>query len=189
MKRAASTKIELSGVSFPPGSDLYISEQLGIISSAADMRRTVNGELVNVARSAFRKRSLTLSGSDMRPAAMGHLFPGDYLEAIPAEPIAITLPTPSTSAQVPAGAVSVVGISESGDIILPSSQPADPRPLSTERDPSRISALRSFTPVNFPEPVRVVRYRPVLCCLVMDAGTNGTENQSSVSWSISLEEV
>ncbi len=187
--RKSTTRVELSGVVFPPGSDLNISENLSPIAQSADMRRTVNGELLNVARSVMRKRRLTLGASDMRPAGLGHLFPGDYLEAIPAEPVAITLPSPATSAQVPVGAVEVVGLSATGQLVQPAAQPVNPRPLSVTHDPARVAALRSQVAVTFPSQVVAVRFRPVLACRVVSVSAEATENASSASWTLELEEV
>lgn len=189
MIRRNTTKLELSGVAFPPGSDLRIAENLKLIGGAADMRRTVNAGLVNVARTAFRKRSLSLSGDDMRPAALHHLFPGDYVEVIPVEPLAVTLPAPATSAQIPVGAVEVVGLTDAGELVQPDAQPADPRPLSVAHDPARVAALRASAPVIFPTAVRVVRFRPVLCCLVTDVNSAATEGTATAGWSLELEEV
>lgn len=187
--RKMTTRLELSGVAFPPGSDLRISESLKLIGGAADMRRTVNAGLVNVSRSAFRKRALSLSGDDMRPAALHHLFPGDYVEVIPVEPLAVTLLAPSTSAQVPVGAVEVVGLTNAGVLVQPDAQPADPRPLSVTHDPARVAALRASAPVTFPTAVKIVRFRPVLCCLVTDVSSAATEGTATAGWSLELEEV
>jgi len=187
--RKMTTRLELSGVAFPPGSDLRISENLKLIGGAADMRRTVNAGLVNVARAAFRKRALSLSGDDMRPAALHHIFPGDYVEVVPVEPLAVTLQSASTSAQVPVGAVEVVGLTDAGELVQPDAQPADPRPLAVTHDPARVAALRASAPVTFPVQVRVVRYRPVLCCLATDVSSAATEGAATAGWSIELEEV
>lgn len=187
--RKTTTRVELSGVIFPPGSDLNISEGLSPIAQAADMRRTVNGDLLNVARPVLRKRRLTLGASDMRPAGLGHLFPGDYLEAIPSEPLAITLSAPATSAQVSAGAVEVVGLSATGQLVQPVAQPENPRPLSVAHDPARVAALRGQVPVNFPSPVVAVRFRPVLACRVVSVSAEATENAASASWTLELEEI
>lgn len=187
--RKTTTRVELSGVVFPPGSDLNISEGLSPIAQAADMRRTVNGDLLNVARPVLRKRRLTLGASDMRPAALSHLFPGDYLEAIPSEPVAITLAAPATSAQVPAGAVEVVGLSATGQLVQPVAQPVNPRPLSVTHDPARVAALRASDPVTFPTAVAAVRFRPVLACRVVSVSAEATENAASASWTLELEEV
>jgi hypothetical protein len=187
--RKRTTRVELSGVIFPLGSDLNISEGLSPIAQSADMRRTVNGELLNVARPVLRKRRLTLGASDMRPAGIGHLFPGDYIEAVPSEPVSVTLPAPATSAQVPAGAVEVVGLSANGQLVQPTAQPASPRPLSATHSPARVAALRAPGPVTFPTAVVAVRFRPVLACRVVSVSAEATENAASASWTLELEEI
>jgi hypothetical protein len=182
------TDLELSGVSFPPGSDRAVAVAVRWIGEAADVVRTVNGDAVNLARPGFRKRALSISCSDLRGAATDHLVPGSYVEAIAPEPRAITLTPAATAASIPA-AVDVFGFTPDGRQIQPTAQPADPRPLQTVRDSARVASLRAVAPVAFAEPVASVHYRPVLPCLVMSSTNSDIEMDARSSWTLELEEV
>lgn len=183
------TKLELSGIALPAGSDLYIKSTVKPISQAADIRRSVNGDLHNVAREVFQKFAVSISCSDMRPAAFSNLFPGQYIEVIAPEPHILSLHTPSNSAILLRSSVDIVGVTADGDVIQPSSSHADPRPLQVDRNPARVTYLRSSQNVIFPVDVVTVRYRPILACMLLDWSQDSTEHKSSSSWSMQLEEV
>lgn len=182
------SKLELSGISFPPGSDRFISVSVEPISAAADMQRTVNGDLLNLSRAAFRKHRLSVSCEDQRPPGFAEIWPGHYVEAIAPDPHIFTLHSPATSATVPRASIDVLGNTPDGRVIEPDAQPADPRPLQTERDAARVSLLRSPHNVTFAEPVESVRYRPALACLVISTNSDADETKARASWSIELEE-
>jgi hypothetical protein len=183
------SKTELSGIFLPPGSDYAVRTSLKPISGASDFRRSVNGDLHNVARDAFKKYAVSVSCDDKRPAAFSDLFPGQYIELVPHEPHHLSLHTSSTSAILPRAAVDVIGMTAAGDIIQPSAQQADPRPLQTEYDSARVATLRASQTVTFAESVVSVRYRPVLACLLLNWSQDSTEHKSSAGWSLELEEV
>lgn len=66
-------------INFPDGSALFVEADITPIDGATDLRRTVNGSLVNLSDPAFRKLAVTLSASDMTLPALGNLYPGDTL--------------------------------------------------------------------------------------------------------------
>lgn len=181
--------LEISGIAFPPGSDRFISVSVQAIGEAADMRRTVNGQLVNVARSAFRKHAVSISCSDQRPPGLAEIWPGHYVECIAPAPHILSLHSPSSSATIPRAAIDVRGDTPDGRLIEPSAQPSDPRPLSTDQEPARVASLRSPSSVTFPEPVESVRYRPALACLVVSSNSDADEIKAQGSWSLDLEEL
>lgn len=186
--RKSLTKLELTGITIPAGADLGISVSVQPISQAADFRRSVNGDLHNVARSHFQKLAVSISGSHMRPAPLHTLNIGQYIEVIAPEPHALSLPLAQISSTIPRSSQDVVGIAEAGHLVLPTSQPPSHAPLQGTKDPARIATLRSPQNISFPEPVVVVRYRPILACSVVNWSSDADEHRSSAGWSLQLEE-
>lgn len=187
--RPKYSKLQLSGIEIPAGADSEISMSINLISSAADMQRTVNGDLLNVARSVFRKYAVSLSGSGMRPAGLAGLAPGDYVELISFEEMPISARPAAATVELPRAGVDVVGITADGRAIAPISQPASPLPLEVERGSTRIAELRMRPSVEFAEPVSLVRYHAALACAVIEWGIDNDERMATSSWSLQLEEV
>lgn len=183
------TRLLLSGVEIPAGSDMDIREAVTLISEASDMRRTVNGDLTNLSRAIFRKYRISISADDLFAAGVHGVAPGDYVECVPTEPFSISVPSPAAAVELPRAGIEVVGLTSDGRRVQPVSQPADPLPLTHARQPSRVAALRARPTVTFPEPVVLVRFRPVLACLVVDWSSDADERQATASWGLTLEEV
>lgn len=74
-----TTLLSLSGMGVPPYSARGLSETLSPIGAAASMRRTVNGTLVDLSASQFRKYAIAISGSDQQPPACDGIWPGQEI--------------------------------------------------------------------------------------------------------------
>jgi hypothetical protein len=70
------TVLVLTGVGVPPYSARGLRMSLQPISSSQNLRRTVNGGLVDLSESAFRKYAATITGSDIDPPAIESVWPG-----------------------------------------------------------------------------------------------------------------
>ncbi|KIN72674.1 hypothetical protein [Sulfitobacter guttiformis] len=183
------TRLKISTLTIPAWADWQVTESVRLISQAADLRRTVNGELVNVARSTFRKYSVDIRVQDHWAAGLSGIDLGSYCEVIPSEHFSLSVPGGAVSAKIPRAGIEVVGITDDGVEIPATSQPTNPLPLQTARAGNRIGFLRVQRTVSFSTPVVLVRYRPVLACLVTDWTTDSDEAAATASWTISLEEV
>ena len=71
--------LSLSGIGVPPYSARGATQTLEPIDQAAQLRRTVNGALVDLSRSEFRKYRSTISCSDQQPPAVDGLWPGQIV--------------------------------------------------------------------------------------------------------------
>lgn len=140
---------------------------------AGELRRTVNGTLVNLMVDEFRKYALTISSDDIRPPALAHLWRGSQLTITPASEIGDMIAAGGSSrtlARTPA----------SGSI----------RCLTKRFD--AVPFTISGKVVTLPSPaVGVVRiyYRPVLSMMVVGWSADTDEAEASTAWSIDLEEV
>lgn len=187
-RRQKLTRLQLSNIAIPPGADASISEAVGLISDAADIRRTVNGEAIQIARDAFRKYRVGITCSDMHSAGLHSVSPGDYVECIPTEPFSVSLPVAATSVTLPRAGIEAVGVKSNGEKVAPIAQlPA--QALQNVRSSGRISALRARPVVTFSEPVALVRFRPILACVVVEWSSDAAEKDATASWSLTLEEI
>ncbi len=73
------TNFVITSIGIPPYSARGISQTLEPISASSVLRRTVNGLLVDLSDSQFRKYSSTVSCSDQAPPAVASLWPGATL--------------------------------------------------------------------------------------------------------------
>lgn len=183
------SRLRISGVDIPPAADRDIKVSVQLIGDAADMRRTVNADLINVSRAIFRKYAISISASDLHVAGLAGLTPGDYVEVLLPDPIAVSPASPATVIELPRAGVDVIGITPDGHRVEPMAQPASPLPLHASRAPARVSALRIRPSVTFSEPVSLVRYRPALACAVVNWSIDTDERLAESSWSLELEEV
>ena len=69
----------LSGIGVPPYSARGASQTLEPIASSQQLRRTINGELIDISRAAFRKYRSTISCVDQQPPAIDGVWPGRVL--------------------------------------------------------------------------------------------------------------
>lgn len=74
-----STLLVISGVGVPPYSARGLSQTLEPIDAASQLRRTVNGDLVDVAPSQLRKYRSTITCSDQQAPAFDGLWPGELV--------------------------------------------------------------------------------------------------------------
>lgn len=70
------TVLTLSGMGISPYSARGLKQTLEPIGQASQLRRTVNGLLVDVGDPIFRKLRTTISGADQRPPKFGSYWPG-----------------------------------------------------------------------------------------------------------------
>lgn len=63
----------------PPYSARGLSQTLTPVAASQQMRRTINGTLVDFSSSQFRKFQSTISGSDQAPPALNAVWPGTEL--------------------------------------------------------------------------------------------------------------
>jgi hypothetical protein len=93
------TLLALTGIGIPPFSARGITQTLEPIDAAVVQRRTINGVLVDLGQSEFRKYLSSLSCADMTSPAFNEVVIGTILtvDCIPELSVAGTLPTPHSS--------------------------------------------------------------------------------------------
>lgn len=69
----------LDSIGLPPYSARGLSQTLEPIQDSTQMRRTVNGKMVNLAGSQFQLYHSTISGNDIDPPAFDGVWPGRIL--------------------------------------------------------------------------------------------------------------
>jgi len=73
---ANETQLILTGMGVPPYSARGLTQSLDPIGAAANLRRTINGALIDVSSAQFRKYRSTISGNDQQPPAIDAIWPG-----------------------------------------------------------------------------------------------------------------
>ena len=73
---AADTLLVLTGVGVPSYSARGLSQTLEPIEAAAQLRRSINGELLDLSYGPFRKYKSTISCQDQDPPAVDGIWPG-----------------------------------------------------------------------------------------------------------------
>jgi hypothetical protein len=71
-----SDVLTLSGLGVPPYSARGANQTLEPIEAARQLRRTINGELIDLSRPEFRKYRSTISCADQQPPAVDGVWPG-----------------------------------------------------------------------------------------------------------------
>ena len=74
-----SDMLTLSGIGVPPYSARGASQTLEPIQASQQLRRTINGELIDISRAEFRKYRSTISCVDQQPPAVDGVWPGRVL--------------------------------------------------------------------------------------------------------------
>jgi len=74
-----SDVLTLSGIGVPPYSARGASQTLEPIEAARQLRRTINGALIDLSRPEFRKYRSTISCADQQPPAIDGMWPGQVL--------------------------------------------------------------------------------------------------------------
>lgn len=72
----AFTVLVMAGVGVSPYSARGLKQSLAHIDQAANLRRTVNGDLKDISFSGFRKYKSTISGTDQNPPSFDGKWPG-----------------------------------------------------------------------------------------------------------------
>lgn len=188
MSSVKLTELEISGIAIPARADDTVSVRISPESSAADMRRTVNGDLKNIAREVFRKYAISVSGTGINLPSIAGIWQGQYVEILPPDPISLKPRPGGLVVGWNRAAVAVHGRTLDGRRVEPISQPPSPLPLFEEVSKPRVAALRTPWEVTFPEAVAIVFVRPVIACLVTNWGTDSEDASKEVSWSIELAE-
>lgn len=182
------TELQLSGIAIPARADDTVTVRIAPEASASDLRRTVNGDLIQLARRVFQKYAVSVSGTGINLPALVPLWPGHYVELLAPDPISLTPTTSGLKAGWNRAAVGVHGRTVDGRRVDPVAQPPSPLPLSEEPSSARVAALRTPWEVAFPEPVMVVFARPVLACMLTDWSTDTEDASKEASWSLDLAE-
>ena len=73
---SASTLLKISGVGMSPYAARGLTQTLNPIEQANDLRRTINGELVDFSVEQFRKYASVISGNDQMPPGVAGVWPG-----------------------------------------------------------------------------------------------------------------
>jgi hypothetical protein len=106
------TLLRLDPIGIPPYSARGITQSLELIDAASQMRRTVNGTLIDLSEPAFRKYRSTITCTDQQQPALDGVWPGQVLTVdcaaelsyltsggSPARPLASTTDDPATRAE------------------------------------------------------------------------------------------
>ena len=72
----ATTVLNFAGLSLPPYSARGLMQMLEPLDQAGSLRRTVNGELIDLSHEQFRKYRSTIAGSDQQPPAIDGVWQG-----------------------------------------------------------------------------------------------------------------
>ena len=71
--------LTLSGIGVPPYSVRGATQTLQPIDAAQQLRRTINGALIDLSRAEFRKYRSTISCTDQQPPAVDGVWPGQIV--------------------------------------------------------------------------------------------------------------
>jgi len=74
-----STLLTLAGVGVPPYSARGLTQTLEPIEASVQLRRTVNGALVDLSDALFRKYRSTIACQDQEPPAVDGVWPGQIV--------------------------------------------------------------------------------------------------------------
>lgn len=164
-----------SPLHFPPGAARGIRCSVQPIEPG-ELRRTVNGQLIDLTRAALRKIRIALSGDGVAMPSAHTLWRGSFLLIAP--PIVWTATADAGAAVLylprPALSGSLVLRDAVTDAVLP----------PPEYDAATLS-------VALPEHANavVLEYQPIFEVLVTDRSEDHDEWGATVSWSLDLEEV
>jgi hypothetical protein len=79
MRTTSSTLLALDIMALSAWASRGMSQTMEPIDQVADLRRTINGELVNFGDAVFHKYRTTVSGTDQRPPSIDGVWPGQEL--------------------------------------------------------------------------------------------------------------
>ena len=75
-----STLLKISGVGMSPYAARGLTQTLNPIDQSKDLRRTINGELIDFAVEQFRKYASVINGKDQEPPGLSGIWPGREVE-------------------------------------------------------------------------------------------------------------
>ena len=104
------TVLRLTGMGIPPYSARGLSQTLTPVPASQQLRRTINGTLVDFSSSQFRKFQSTISGDDQQPPALNAVWPGTELIVDCISELAYESSTGSPDRQEVAGSIRYEGI-------------------------------------------------------------------------------
>lgn len=76
---SGETILAITPFGFSPYSARGLQQTLQHIGQAAALRRTVNGDLVDISSEQFRKYQTTITGNDQEPPAFDSVWPGQQI--------------------------------------------------------------------------------------------------------------
>lgn len=76
MSSSGSTLLRISAVGMSPYAARGLTQTLNPISQSKDLRRTINGELVDFSVEQFRKYASVINGNDQMPPGVSGVWPG-----------------------------------------------------------------------------------------------------------------
>lgn len=189
MARQVYSKLKIAGVDLTLRSDDALSVTISKVPASSDLRRTVNGDLVNLSRSVFDKLAVSISGSGINTPPLSHLSIGGYTEVLLPDPVYLQSGG-SSRATYPRALVDVEGFTISGQKIMPISQPPNRvGGMSVTFSSARVALLRTPLVIDFPIGVHAARGRPLLACRVVSWDIDNDDVSKEASWSLELEEV
>lgn len=164
---------------FPPGAAQNISTTVSQAYSG-DLRRDVNGNLVDLTRAQLRKFNISLSATGQALPDLRQLWRGQLARvAIPA----------TWNAFFPASLEQVqLERTPFGTPRLTSLDGAGPLP-SVSVDAETGAVVRGAWPAGSTPRDLVLEYQPILSCRIGSVTVSGSEWDASASWSLELEEV
>jgi hypothetical protein len=72
----ANTDLVITGVALPDCATRGMVEEIGLIDQSRQLKRTVNGTLIDLSDTNFRKRKWRVSGRDLRAPNFSAVWPG-----------------------------------------------------------------------------------------------------------------
>ena len=164
------TNLVLGDLVIPIGSGRGITQTIALVDNG-DLRRTVNGTLIDLTRDQNQKYTSNISASDQKTPSLAGIWKGmELVVSCIATIRQLVNPASLTATLIRDYATgSVFGRDINGAKITPTSV---------------VGLLATF-----PSNVVMVEFYPKLTMLVSDISLNTDEYESSQSWDIDLEEV
>lgn len=164
---------------FPPGAAQNIATSVSQ-AYAGDLRRTVNGDLIDLTRASLRKYTVSLSATGQALPDLRNLWRGQFARV--AIPVTWNAYFPASVQEIalertPFGTPRLTSLDGSG-----------PLP-SVSVDPETGAVVRGAWPSGSTPRDLLLEYQPFLSCRVASVTVSGSEWDASASWSLELEEV
>lgn len=164
------TNLKLGDIVIPVGAGRGITQNISLVDNG-DLRRTVNGTLIDLTRDETRKYTSSVQSSDQKTPSLAGIWKGQELVVECISTIRQLVSPASTSVTLIRDFVtgSVFGRDINGAKVTPSS-----------------NVDLAFT---FPTNIVMVEWLPKLTMLVADINIDSDEYEATQGWSINLEEV